>query len=59
MVPLLQELGEGTRWNCIKGVGDFFNVTKKFHNALHGKPEEITPQMSEIFRETSGGILTR
>ena len=31
----------------------FFNATKKFHNALHGKSEEITPQTFEIFMETS------
>ncbi|OHB82598.1 MAG: glycosyl transferase family 1 [Planctomycetes bacterium RIFCSPHIGHO2_02_FULL_38_41] len=53
MVPLLQELGVDTRWDLIKGGESFFNVTKKFHNALHGKPEEITPQMFEIFMETS------
>ncbi len=53
MVPLLQELGVDARWDFIKGGESFFNVTKKFHNALHGKSEEITPQMFEIFMETS------
>lgn len=53
MVPLFQELGVDTRWDFIKGGEDFFNVTKKFHNALHGKSEEISPQMFEIFMETS------
>ncbi len=53
MVPLLQELGIDARWDFIKGGENFFNVTKKFHNALHGKSEEITPQMFEIFMDTS------
>ncbi|MDO8745617.1 MAG: glycosyltransferase [Candidatus Brocadiaceae bacterium] len=53
MVPLLQELGVDARWDFIKGGESFFNATKKFHNALHGKSEEITPQMFEIFMETS------
>ncbi len=53
MVPLLQELGVDARWDFIKGGEGFFNATKKFHNALHGKSEEITPQMFEIFMETS------
>ncbi|MFN3531282.1 MAG: glycosyltransferase [Candidatus Brocadia sp.] len=53
MVPLLRDLGIDARWDFIKGGEDFFNVTKKFHNALHGKPEEITPRMFEIFMETS------
>lgn len=53
MVPLLQELGVDARWDFIKGGESFFNTTKKFHNALHGKPEEITPQMFDVFMETS------
>jgi len=36
MVPLLRELGINTRWDVIKGGEQFFEVTKKFHNALHG-----------------------
>jgi len=53
MVPLLKELGVDTRWDLIKGGEQFFNVTKKFHNALHGRPQEITSHDFEIFRETS------
>ncbi|NUO09758.1 MAG: glycosyltransferase [Candidatus Brocadia sp.] len=53
MLPMLQELGVDARWDVIKGGEGFFNVTKKIHNALHGKTEEITPQMFEIFMETS------
>lgn len=53
MVPLLRELGVDTRWDLIKGGLDFFEVTKKFHNALHGKPEELTQKDFDIFLETS------
>ncbi|MBI5050563.1 MAG: glycosyltransferase [Nitrospirae bacterium] len=53
MVPLLQELGVGARWDLIKGGEQFFEVTKKFHNALHGYPGEITKRDFEIFLETS------
>lgn len=53
MVPLLRELGIDARWDFITGEENFFHVTKKFHNALHGRPEEITPQMFDIFWETS------
>ncbi|MEW6101386.1 MAG: glycosyltransferase [Candidatus Omnitrophota bacterium] len=53
MVPLLQELGVDTRWDLIKGGEQFFAVTKKFHNALHGRPEEISERDFEIFSETS------
>jgi len=53
MVPLFIELGVDTKWDVIKGGEQFFNVTKKFHNALHGKAEEITLKDFDIFMETS------
>ncbi len=53
MVPLLRELGVDTRWDVIKGGEQFFEVTKKFHNALHGRAEEISDRDFEIFMETS------
>jgi trehalose synthase len=57
MVPLLNELGVQTSWDVIKGDQAFFNVTKAFHNALHGYPETITPEMFEVFRDTTGQNL--
>lgn len=53
MVPLLKELGVDTRWDLIKGGEKFFEVTKKFHNALHGRAEEITHDDFSIFMEAS------
>jgi len=53
MVPLLRELGVDTKWDVIKGGEQFFGVTKKFHNALHGRAEEITQRDFEVFMETS------
>ena len=53
MVPLLRELGVDTRWDLIKGGEQFFEVTKKFHNALHGRPETINQHDFDIFMETS------
>ena len=53
MVPLLQELGVDARWDVIKGGQQFFEVTKKFHNALHGRPTPITSADFDIFLETN------
>ncbi len=53
MVPILKELGVDTKWDVIKGGEQFFDVTKKFHNALHGRAEEVTSRDFEIFMETS------
>lgn len=51
MLPLLRELGVDAKWDVIKGGEQFFAVTKKFHNALHGRPEEISQRDFDIFRE--------
>ena len=53
MVPLLKELGVDARWDVIKGGMQFFEVTKKFHNALHGRQEDLTQHDFDIFMETS------
>jgi len=53
MVPLLKELGVDTRWDLIKGGEQFFEVTKKFHNALHGRQETITQHDFDLFMDTS------
>jgi len=53
MVPLLNQLGVDAQWATIKGDKDFFDVTKKFHNALHGRKEDISPQDFAAFLEVS------
>ncbi len=53
MVPLLRELGVDTRWDLIKGGAEFFEVTKKFHNVLHGRSDEVTRKDFDVFMETS------
>jgi trehalose synthase len=53
MMPLMGQLGVDARWNIIKGNDAFFQVTKKFHNALHGRQEIITTDDFNIFQETT------
>jgi trehalose synthase len=49
LVPLMSELGLGVRWDVITGGNDFFEVTKAFHNALHGGDYTLTKNTMEIF----------
>ncbi len=49
MVPMFQDLGLPIRWDVITGGNDFFEVTKAFHNALHGGPYDNRPENFEIF----------
>lgn len=49
LVPLLSELEVPAHWEVISGGNDFFEVTKAFHNALHGGKYELTKAAQEIF----------
>jgi trehalose synthase len=49
LVPLLGELEVTTHWDVITGGNDFFEVTKAFHNALHGGEYQLTRSAREIF----------
>ena len=51
LVPLAEDLGLPFRWDVITGGEDFFQVTKSFHNALHGAPYHPQPRDFDIFRE--------
>ena len=39
IVPLLNEMGLHVTWDVIKGDEPFFEITKRFHNALQGKED--------------------
>ena len=53
MVPLMNELGVRVTWEVIEGRPDFFAATKTLHNALHGRPEPLTPEMVKAYWEVS------
>jgi len=49
LVPLAEELDLSIRWDVMKGAEEFFDVTKSFHNALHGEPYQAKPRNFEVF----------
>src|SRR6266404_108866 len=49
LVPLAEELELNIKWGVMTGGEDFFEVTKSFHNALHGAPYRASPRDFEIF----------
>jgi trehalose synthase len=49
LVPLAEELELNIKWDVLTGGEDFFEVTKSFHNALHGAPYRASPRDFEIF----------
>jgi len=57
LVPLLQEVGVDARWDVVRGTQEFFDLTKRMHNALHGKPDIFTAQDREIFNHATEANL--
>ncbi|MFC1540741.1 glycosyltransferase [Candidatus Margulisiibacteriota bacterium] len=54
VVPLFNELGINMKWETIEGNKEFFDATKAFHNALHGKEEKISKEMYKVHDEING-----
>ena len=49
LLPLARELGLDARWHVMEGGPEFYDITKAFHNALHGNAYDIRPRDFEIF----------
>jgi trehalose synthase len=49
LVPLMRSAGLDAEWRIIHGEDEFFNVTKKIHNALQGNPQGLTIEEQEIY----------
>lgn len=53
LLPLMRGVGLEGRWHVMDAAPEFFEVTKAFHNALHGGPYQAKDRDFEIFREYS------
>jgi trehalose synthase len=49
LVPLMSNVGLRAEWQVIAGEGEFFNVTKSFHNGLQGMNVRLTPEMKSVW----------
>jgi trehalose synthase len=50
LVPLMRSAGLDAEWQIIYGEDEFFNVTKKIHNALQGSSEGVAPEEQELYQ---------
>ena len=51
LVPLMKDAGLDAHWEVIKGSFEFFNVTKKIHNALQGMNISLTKEEEHTYLE--------
>jgi trehalose synthase len=49
LVPLMRDVGLKAEWKVIKGLDEFFNVTKTIHNGLQGMNVSLTKQMKKTY----------
>lgn len=49
LIPLMDDLEVATKWAVITGGNDFFEVTKAFHNALHGGEYNLGEDARQVF----------
>jgi trehalose synthase len=50
---LMSDAGLATEWRAILGRSDYFNVTKKIHNALQGADINLTDLKMEIYEQVA------
>jgi len=53
LVPLMNDIGIATGWRILHGTPDFFDITKKFHNALQGSKVNLTKMKKELYRQVN------
>ncbi|MBS3788062.1 glycosyltransferase [Candidatus Bipolaricaulota bacterium] len=58
LVPLMSDLGIEVDWRVIHGHHDFFNITKKFHNALQGEEINFSRLKRSVYTETNKQFTT-
>jgi trehalose synthase len=51
LLPLMRGVGLEGHWHVMEADQEFFEITKAFHNALHGSAYQPGPCDFEIFRE--------
>jgi trehalose synthase len=49
LVPLMLDVGIEAEWHVMLGREEFYNSTKRMHNALQGNPSDLTPEEVEVY----------
>jgi trehalose synthase len=63
LIPLMNDVGVEAEWQVMLAREEFYNATKRLHNALQGNPDSLSDEEWEIFarynemnaKELSGG----
>jgi len=53
LIPLMNNIGMDAGWRILHGSPDFFEITKKFHNALQGNPIHFTERKKLLYLQSN------
>lgn len=53
LVLLMNDVGIDTGWRILHGSPDFFNITKKFHNALQGAGLNLSERKKQLYLQVN------
>jgi trehalose synthase len=49
LIPLMNDVGIEAEWQVMLGREEFYNATKRLHNALQGNPDSLTDEEWKIY----------
>ena len=49
LIPLMNDAGIEAEWQVMLGREEFYNATKRLHNALQGNPDSLTEEEWEVY----------
>ena len=49
LIPLMNDAGIEAEWQVMLGREEFYNATKRLHNALQGAPDSLTDEEWEVY----------
>ena len=58
IVPLMNDVGIAAGWRMLRGTPDFFDITKKFHNALQGNSVNLTDMKKKLYVQANEDFST-
>ena len=58
IVPLMNDVGIAAGWRMLRGTPDFFDITKKFHNALQGNSLNLTEMKKKLYVQANEDFST-
>ncbi|UCG29156.1 MAG: glycosyltransferase [candidate division WOR-3 bacterium] len=58
LVPLMNDIGIAAGWRMLRGTPDFFDITKKFHNALQGNSINLSEMKKKLYVQANEDFST-